>query len=264
MSLRVPILCYHSVATAPADWIAPFTVTPPVFAAHLDAITAAGATTMTVSAFADALGTPGRRLPPRPVLVTFDDGFADFADCAYPAMVRRGIAATLYVTTGYVETGRGPDRDRMLDWGSVGALRADGVEVGAHSHTHPQLDTLTREQARYEIEHSRAVLEERLQAPVRSFAYPHGYSSAGVRRLVREAGFASACAVGNAFSHPHDDVLRLARIMVQATTTADDVAAWVEGTGAPVAPRHERMRTRAWRAYRRAGVRTGLRAERPA
>ncbi|HZE04439.1 MAG TPA: polysaccharide deacetylase family protein [Solirubrobacteraceae bacterium] len=262
MSSHIPILCYHSLATAAEDWIAPFTVTPRVFEAHLDAIGAAGATTMTVSALADALGDPTVGLPPRPVLVTFDDGFADFAGAAHPALAARGMAATLYVTTGYVETGRGPGGDPMLDWPAVLGLRDAGVEMGAHSHTHPQLDTLSRERARYEIELCKAVLEERLGSRVRSFAYPHGYSSAGVRRLVREAGYDSACAVGNALSHPHDDVMRLARIMVRATTTADDVAAWMEGFGAPVAPRHERMRTRAWRAYRRAGVRTGLRAER--
>jgi peptidoglycan/xylan/chitin deacetylase (PgdA/CDA1 family) len=262
MTVRIPILLYHSVSEEPADWIAPFTVAPEVFESHLDAIVEAGAGTMTVSELTDARADNPSRLPERPVLVTFDDGFADFETVAQPAMAVRGLRVTLYVATGYVETATGPAGDRMLDWATVVDLHARGVELGAHSHTHPQLDVLTRSRATYEIRHSKALLEEHLGTRVRSFAYPHGYSSASVRRLVREASFDSACAVGNAFSHPGEDIFRLSRIIVHPTTTARDVAEWVRGVGAPPAPRFERASTRAWRVYRRAGVWTGVRKER--
>jgi peptidoglycan/xylan/chitin deacetylase (PgdA/CDA1 family) len=262
MTVRIPILLYHSVSAEPADWIAPFTVAPEVFESHLDAIAADGAGTMTVSELTDALAHAPIELPESLVLVTFDDGFADFATVAEPAMALRGIRATLYVATRYAETATGPAGDRMLGWSTVVDLRARGVEFGAHSHTHPQLDVLTRSRATYEIQHSKALLEEHLGARVRSFAYPYGYSSPSVRRLVREAGFDSACAVGNAFSHPGEDIFRLSRITVRPTTTARDVAEWVRGVGAPPAPRFERATTRAWRVYRRAGVWTGVRKER--
>ena len=261
MSERIPILVYHSLSAAPADWIAPFAVAPDVFDSHLDAIAEAGASAMTVSELIDALaGTPAR-LPERPVLVTFDDGFADFATLAQPAMAVRRIRATLYVATGYMESEIGPGGERMLGWPAIVDLHACGVEVGAHTHTHPQLDVLTRALAQDEIARSKALLEEHLGAAVRSFAYPHGYSSASVRRLVRDAGFDSACAVGNTFSSPGEDAFRLSRIMVRSTTTADQVADWVRGAGAPPARRRERARTRAWRCYRRAAVWMGLRKE---
>ncbi|MGZ6616424.1 MAG: polysaccharide deacetylase family protein [Solirubrobacteraceae bacterium] len=260
MSVRIPILVYHSVAENPAAWIAPFAVPPDVFTSHLDAVVEAGATTMTVSELVDALHGPAR-LPQRLVLMTFDDGFGDFAT-AFAAMAERGIRCTLYAATAYTETATGPAGEPMLSWSELTALQARGVEVGAHSHTHPQLDVLTRSCVSHEIDHSKELLEAHLRTRVRSFAYPHGYSSPSVRRLVRAAGFDSACGVGNAFSHPQDDVFRLARIMVRADTTASAVANWIAGRGAPLAPLHERGRTRAWRLYRRAAVRAGVRKER--
>jgi peptidoglycan/xylan/chitin deacetylase (PgdA/CDA1 family) len=257
----IPILVYHSVSDHPADWIAPFTLSTRAFEAHMDAIVEAGARTLTVSELVDGLRHQPLHLPDRPVLVTFDDGFADFREAALGAMVERGIRSTLYVTTGYTETATGPRGDRMLDWSDLVELDAHGVELGGHSHTHPQLDTLTRARASHEIRHCKALLEQQLGKRVRSFAYPHGYSGPAVRRLVRAAGFDSACGVGNAFSHPRDDQFGLARIMPRSTTTEADVAAWIHGTGAPVSPRLERVRTRAWRQYRRLGVATGLRSE---
>ena len=72
----------------------------------------------------------------------------------------------------------------MLDWSQLAGLRAAGIEIGGHSHTHPHLDTLAPRAAREEIAGCKALLEQSLGEPVRSFAYPHGYSSRRVRRLV--------------------------------------------------------------------------------
>jgi glycosyltransferase involved in cell wall biosynthesis len=102
-----------------------------------------------------------------------------------------------------------------------------------------------------EIAGSKAALEEILQAPVDSFAYPHGHLGPATRRLVRESGFAAACAVKNAFSSVEDDRFALARLTVRADTSEATLAAWLSGTGAPLAPRREPVRTWGWRVYRR-------------
>ncbi|MGH3570851.1 MAG: polysaccharide deacetylase family protein [Pseudonocardiaceae bacterium] len=254
----VPVLLYHSVSADPAPWIAPYTVTPQVFARHLELMAASNRTPLTVSHLVDALA--GReKLPPRPLLVTFDDGFADFADAA-SMLAARDMPSTLYVTTGVLR-GRGPRRRPpevalppapMLDWSQLAELAEQHVEIGAHTHTHPQLDVMRPAAAAREILLCKHLLEEVLGHEVPSFAYPHGFHSAAVRRSVREAGYTSACAVGNALSSRADHVLALARLTVRADTTGEEMAAWLAGRDAPVAPYPERLRTRAWRLYRRA------------
>jgi peptidoglycan/xylan/chitin deacetylase (PgdA/CDA1 family) len=80
----------------------------------------------------------------------------------------------------------------MLSWAQLGEIASRGVEIGAHSHSHPDLDTLPQQKAWQEIADCKRHLETELGAVVVSFAYPHGYSSPRVRRLVREAGYQSA------------------------------------------------------------------------
>src|SRR5205823_843010 len=168
-----------------------------------------------------------------------------------------GLVSTLYVATGLLPGGPDAPVDdgiasHMLDWPQLAGLREAGVEIGAHSHTHPHMATLGSARAGEEIRRSKALLESAIDAPVDTFAYPHGYSSARVRRLVRDAGFRGACGVKNALSSPRDDRFALARLMIGADTSADDVERWLRREGAPAGRSGEGLRLRAWRAYRRA------------
>lgn len=250
----IPILLYHSVSEHPSASIAPYTVDSVTFHRHLDVVAAGGATTLTVSEMLAALAAG--TVPERSVLVTFDDGYRDTLTVAAPALAARGMTSTVYVTTGVVG-GTSPGGDPMLGWPEVSELAALGHEIGAHSHTHPQLDTLPIAAMRREVAGSRSRLQDRSGLPVDSFAYPHGYSDARVRRVVREAGFTSACSVKNALSSPADPALTLSRLMVMATTTDDQVAGWLAGSGAPVGRRDERLPTRGWRWWRRARAAVG-------
>jgi peptidoglycan/xylan/chitin deacetylase (PgdA/CDA1 family) len=255
----IPILLYHSVADRPSDFIAPYTVSPATFRRHLDAVGATGATTLTVSGLLAALASG--TLPERPVVITFDDGYRDTLTIACPAMAERGMTSTVYVTTGVVGA-QSPGGDPMLTWPEVGELAELGHEIGAHSHTHPQLDTLSRAVLQREIAGSRARLQEGTGLPVDSFAYPHGYSDARVRRAVRAAGFSSACSVKNALSSPSDPPFTLSRLMVMATTTDDELVGWLAGRGVPVGRDDERLLTRGWRWWRRARATVGAAQER--
>jgi peptidoglycan/xylan/chitin deacetylase (PgdA/CDA1 family) len=255
----IPILLYHSVADRPSDFIAPYTVSPTTFRRHLDAVAATGATTLTVSGMLAALA--GDTLPERPVLITFDDGYRDTLTTAAPALAERGMTSTVYVTTGVVGASS-PGGDPMLTWRHVSELAGLGHEIGAHSHTHPQLDTLSLAAVRREVEGSRARLQAGTDLPIESFAYPHGYSDARVRRAVRAAGFSSACSVKNALSSASDPAFTLSRLMVMATTTDDELVGWLAGRGVPLGRDDERLLTRGWRWWRRARAAVGAAQER--
>lgn len=254
---QVPVFLYHSVSNDPPAWIAPYTVTPRVLVEQLGRIADAGLTVVPLRRLVAAL-RGGPALPARAAVLTFDDGFADFYWTVAPLLDERNLPATLYVTGGALHApGDEPEGSllppaSMLNWRQVVTLDALGIEIGGHSQTHPQLDTLSRRRLYEEVKLSKLRLEEVLEHPVTSFAYPHGYSSAAVRRAVRDAGWNSGAAVVNAFSSGSDDPYRIARLMVRADTPPELFDAWTWGAGAPVAPMREQLRTTGWRFYRRA------------
>ncbi|WP_210443330.1 polysaccharide deacetylase family protein [Nocardioides sp. SYSU D00065] len=271
MTARVPVLLYHSVAEDSSRRFRPWTLHPRRFAAHMEHLSARGYQSLTLRQLEQCLLPGGPPLPERPVVITFDDGFADFHAAALPVLEAHHLASTLYVPTGYLGgtagwLAREREQDRrLLHPEQLRDVAERGVEIGAHSHTHPRLDELSATEARAEIRRSKDVLEQQLQRPVTSFAYPHGNYSRRVREQVIEAGYTSAAAVRHAMSSTDDDVYALARVMVLADTTTDDLARLLAGDGIPQAPCRPRARTGLWRTARRtrrvlASARTGPRS----
>jgi peptidoglycan/xylan/chitin deacetylase (PgdA/CDA1 family) len=251
----VPILLYHGVSDTCSPEIDRFTVTPAVFDEQMRHLAAEGYQALSVSAFRPALLGATDRLPERPVLITFDDGFRNFLTEALPIMERYGFTSTLYATTGFMGEGTTPGKnhwgDPMLSWDELVQVAAAGVEVGAHTHTHPMLDTLPHAEALDEITRSKDLIEQHLSAPVPSFAYPHGYSSGWVRHSVQKAGYTTACAVKNALSHLNDDLFAIARLTIEAGHSLDAFTGMLAGHSVGVAPAHEHLKTRGWRMARR-------------
>jgi peptidoglycan/xylan/chitin deacetylase (PgdA/CDA1 family) len=253
--IRIPILNYHCVSDYPAPWIAAYTVTPADLQRHLDVIADSGRTVVPVARLADA--AHGRRaLPRNPVVITFDDGFADFADTAVPALAARGLRCTFFAATGSLEGRRRRETvfppHPMVSWSRLPELEEQGVEIGSHSHTHRDLDLADPRIAVDEVVRSKELLEDALGHEVRSFAYPYGHFTPRLRREVADTGYDSACAVRSRLSRVGDDVYALARLPLRATTTVDEVSAWVSGRGARVASaRPDTLGIRADRLYRR-------------
>ncbi len=191
-------------------------------------------------------------LPCRPVVITFDDGFANFLDVV-PDLLERGCPVTMFVPTAYVggeSEWLAPEfRRPMLTWSQLVDLDNSGVEIGAHAHVHRPIDTLRIADVVADVTRSRNLLEEHLGHECASFAYPHGYSSRRVRAVVAEAGFAQACAVKDSMSGPGDDPMAIARLFVGW----DDVGERFErllAEGHRRRRHHERLVTRGWRVAR--------------
>ena len=240
----IPVLLYHSVNDHAEPRDRPWTVSPRAFASHLDAITESGRTPLLITELAEALRSE-RPLPPRPLAITFDDGFADTCE-AVAAVSARGLSATVYVTSGEVGT-----VTRLDARGVVELARMPSVEIGAHAVRHRHLDELDPSTADSEVRHSKAQLEDMIGARVESFAYPHGAYDRSVRAAVVSAGYSSAAAVKNALSPERDDPFAIARWTVTAGTEARRIARVLEGDGVACAWSGDRLRTRAYRAVRR-------------
>lgn len=244
---------YHSISTASSSSFRPFTVTPESFAAQLAYLCEQGYQTLTVTQFIKQKNV----LPSKPVILTFDDGFEDFHSAALPLLQRYGCTATLYITTGEIggtsrwlaSSGEG-DR-AMLKWSQIADIHSSGVEIGAHTHTHPALDMIPLEQVCKELTQPKRILEDQLQSEVTSFAYPFGYNSRAVREIVREAGYTSACAVRYAMSSSHDNPYALARHIVRRDHDIQQFAAIVAGRPPFFPLVYDRLRSTVWTAVRR-------------
>jgi peptidoglycan/xylan/chitin deacetylase (PgdA/CDA1 family) len=248
---RVPVLMYHAVAADPSDATRALSVTPEAFAGQMAVIADRGATPIGTAELAAAWRS-GRPLPRRPVLITFDDGYEGVHRHALPALAGHGFPATLFVTTGWL---RGPHDtggalDTMLDWDQVRALAAAGVEIGGHSHTHPQLDQLDEERLRFELIHGKEIVADQLGTVPASFAYPYGYSDRRVRRAVRETGYAQALAVGNGLARRAQGPYALRRVTVRRATGLDEFARLVEGRAIGRAFARDRVLTKGYAVLR--------------
>ncbi|MFI7443300.1 polysaccharide deacetylase family protein [Nonomuraea indica] len=258
--IRVPILMYHSVTDTPKGETRGLSVRPSDFAEQLAYLAGSGFTPLTFGDLAASLARGGGRpMPDRPVVVTFDDGYADFHSQALPVLERHRFAATVFVTSGWLADAgadaAGRPLDDMLSWGQVREAAQAGIEIGGHSHSHPQLDQLRDAELRDELRRNKGLLEEKAGVPVTTMAYPFGYSSARVRREAGAAGYIAACAVANAVADAvpggRQDLLAVPRLTVARNTGMDKFRRAVEGRGVPLLYLKERALTKGYAVVRR-------------
>ncbi|MFE6407448.1 polysaccharide deacetylase family protein [Streptomyces sp. NPDC057837] len=221
---------YHAVAHDPRPSTLALSVSPRAFTDQMLLLADRGCAPVTTARLA-AAWRGGPPLPLHPVLITFDDGYEGVHRHALPLLARHAFPATLFVSTGWL---RGPydtacALDTMLDWRQVRELAAAGTEIGGHSHTHPQLDQLADAYLWLEVLRCRDIIGEQLGAAPVSFAYPYGYSSYRVRRVVRAAGFAQSLSVGNALARPSQGPYALKRVTVRRSTSLQEFEQLVDG-----------------------------------
>jgi peptidoglycan/xylan/chitin deacetylase (PgdA/CDA1 family) len=254
MTATVPVLMYHSVHPDPPAATRRLSVHPAAFAQQLDVLRRRGCTTLTFGAFGEALRT-GRPLPERSVVLTFDDGYADFHEHALPLLDGHGFTATVFVTTGWIaDAGQetaGLPLDRMLTRGQVRELAQAGIEIGAHSHSHAQLDQVPDPALREELRRSKDLLETWTGREVTTLAYPFGYSSRRVRDEVAASGYRSAAAVANALPDDGADLMALPRLTVRRSTGPETFARLARGESVARTYAVDRALTGGWAVVRR-------------
>ena len=252
---RVPILMYHSISDVTSKAFAPFVTPPDEFAAQIEYLVSNGYTTLTVDALA-RIWMNGEQPPPRTIVLTFDDAYADFADNALPVLLRYGCAASLYVTTGAVGRTnfwvKGDVPRRILTWDQLREIAAMNVEIGAHSITHRAMDSLSAPDLRAEMFEAKAQLEDQLRQPVHTLAYPFGFESNRVRKAAISAEYLAACAVGYQMSSDTEDRFALSRLIILPGMDVRAYGQLLDYHGLQWKQRARRARSLAWRVWRRA------------
>jgi peptidoglycan/xylan/chitin deacetylase (PgdA/CDA1 family) len=223
------ILYYHSIGDDPVR----SSVSPAAFTAQIQHLHQR----YRVLPLSDIVGrlAAGATLPARTVAVTLDDGFRDNYERALPVLSRFGVPATVFLTVSYIGTDELPTLTRTefvprpLDWGQVAEMRAQGIEFGSHTLTHPMLSRIPPDLARREIAESRRVLEQKLGSPPGVFCYPRGDFNEAVKQLVREAGYVAACTTLPGVNGRRTDLFALRRTYVSRQDTLGEFAKKVAG-----------------------------------
>jgi peptidoglycan/xylan/chitin deacetylase (PgdA/CDA1 family) len=264
----VPMLMYHALSGPHTPGFRRWTLSADRFEAHLAYLSEHGYRSVSVAELAGWRGHGWPATGGRLVALTFDDAYADFHEVALPLLTRYGLTATLFVPTGHVggrsrwmaEEGEG-DRG-ILSWGALAEVAASGIEIGAHSHTHPELDRLSARDLAMQVELPKALAEERLGVPVRSFAYPYGHHDSRVRRALAEAGYSGGCTMNSWAATAADHPLELPRTAVFDSTDVAKLAAELRASRSLGRRRVLRARQRASVPARRMRTWPGRRAVR--
>ena len=189
--LRCPALLYHHVGSARPGMPPTLTTSPDRFERQIRFLHQRGFTAITAGRWLDWL-EGGAPLPDRPFVLTFDDGFADLAEHAFPILRCYGYGATVFVVTGRIggfndwDAPLGFPPTRLLDREQLLAWSRQGIEFGAHTRTHADLTRLSAHELDQEVGGSRKELEDILGQPARTFAYPFGHFNDTVVNRVRE------------------------------------------------------------------------------
>lgn len=235
----LPILMYHSISHGTEErTVSPYyrtTTSPEKFAAQMDFLQENGWRGVTTSDGMRSLrneASSGGNI----VVITFDDGFADFREHAVPAMQKHGFAATMYLPTAFIgETAREFKGHNCLTWTQVRELREAGMEFGSHTVNHPILVDCEWGQISRELEDSKREIEQRLGVEAPAFAYPYAFPQTDrefggrFRDLLGKFGYESCVttAIGRATSL--DDPLMLKRLPANSEDDEDLLRAKLNG-----------------------------------
>ena len=227
MNIKIPILMYHQISTKADKGFMLHSVTPGTFRNHMRMLNLMGYNTINMDQFMD-YRTGRITLPPKPVVITFDDGYQDCIDHAVPVLDKYGFTAVFYIPTGFVgkmsswtlpSTGV---EYKVADWEVIKDLDLKGFQIAAHSVTHPKLAEITEKQCFLELIDSKKQLEETLGHEVLHMAYPYGSYNDDVVSNAKKAGYQSCCTVLPGFGNLKKDPLRLPRVEIRGNESALD------------------------------------------
>ncbi|MFH1037256.1 MAG: polysaccharide deacetylase family protein [PVC group bacterium] len=224
----VRILMYHRVADCPGDRLS---VSPGEFARQMDFLLGEGYRVETLSG-----ALAGRDEGKTVLVLTFDDGYLDFYDTAFPVLKQRRLPALVFVVPGFIDGPvaleryrTGPKQSRPLSWEMLDEMRGYGIAVGSHSLSHRELTGLPAPEAEREIAGSASRIGERLGVRPEWFSYPRGKHTPDLAARVRTAGYRGAVTVRPGTNRRPYDLFRLRRTEVSRDDDLGDFRMKIEG-----------------------------------
>lgn len=214
-----PILMYHKIGYG----LGRYGVTVEQFAAQMKWLKENGYETVSVDQMAAAIRGQGA-LPPKPIAITFDDGWRTQFTLAKPILDQYGFKATFYIVTNYA--GRTPT---FMSWEDIAALSAQGHWIGSHSLSHTSSTRLSAAQLTQEMTASRDILAQHTGKPITSYAYPYGATNKFAQEMAQQLGYDHAVGVVSSWQQKPSELYNLHRIEVSGFYGLSAVVGWITG-----------------------------------
>ncbi|MBC7251332.1 MAG: polysaccharide deacetylase family protein [Anaerolineae bacterium] len=224
--VNVPILMYHHIAVPPPDadiYRRDLSVTPENFAAQLQYLAEQGYQTITLYdlVYHLSLGWP---LPPKPIIITFDDGYRDNYTNAFPLLRKYGFVGTFFILTEPIDQKQG----EYLTWDQVRRMKAAGMDIEVHGRTHRDLRGRDTGFLIWEIVGPQEIIEARTGHQPRFFCYPSGQYDELVVAMLKSAYFWGAVTIEQGTLHTSENLFELQRIRIKGKDTLEDFVAKLE------------------------------------
>lgn len=222
---RVPILMYHHIGDLPPDADTlrkSLTVSEENFDAQLKFISDQGFTAIHISDLLNYLNT-GASLPPKPIVLTFDDGYDDNYLNAFPTLKDHKLGGTFFIITGRAEY----NSPGYMTWEQIGELAQNGMEIGSHSLTHRyNLGNVAVSTQRTEIVQAHEELSKRFPEWLPIFSYPSGSYNLNTLDILHELNYQGAVTTRQGTLQSGDSPLELRRIRIRGEWDIKQFAYW--------------------------------------
>ena len=227
-SARVPILMYHYISEPPPGSDAyrrKLSLDPEIFQQHLDYLQEQGYTTIRLADLISYLQRGFPELPPKPIVLTFDDGYKDNYLNAFPALRARGMIGTFFVITDFVDLAASdPNYARYATWDAWKEMAAAGMEIGSHSRNHPDLRGKDTDYLVWQALGSSQTIEANLGQKPRVLAYPSGSYDRSVIDIFHSAGFWGAVTTQPGVEQDNQHLFELKRLRISNQTGVAELA----------------------------------------
>ncbi len=228
-SVRVPILMYHYISIPPADadeYRIRLSVAPDLFRQQLDYLQAQGYVTIPMEDLISYLQRGEPPLPEKPIILTFDDGYMDNYENAFPALQERGMVGTFFVITDFADrAATDPAYSLYATWDQWREMDAAGMEIGSHSRDHPDLKGKDVDFLVWQALGSSQTLEANLGKKPRVLAYPFGSYDQQVIEVFHSAGFWGAVTTQPGVVQDTRHLFQMPRLRINNDTSVDALAA---------------------------------------
>ncbi len=217
--LRVPILMYHYISVPPKDadiYRLDLSVTPENLDAQLGYLKNAGFNVISLDDLLLALKGE-TELPPKPVVLTFDDGYRDNYLYAFPLLKKYGFSATFSLVTQYIDQ----NNPNHLSWEQVTEMHQAGMDFAAHSYSHADLKNKDVDFLVYQILGSKEAIEERIKEPLHFFTYPSGSYDQLTIDVIASANFWGALTTQEGSLNSYAKRFEIRRVRIRGADTLE-------------------------------------------